>query len=100
MKDRVPIDAQTGLPVLPNGYFWRVSLASDSYGFFKFFEVELRKKWRLGSLLELKKTCGHNRFSDQVNRELIKGTAESVYVTWKVEDAALKLTGDYPPKRL
>lgn len=96
----VAIDARTGLPLLPEGYFWRVSLATDSYGFHKFFVVELRKKWWLGSLLELKKTSNINRYGNVSNKERIKDTAKEMYVNWKGEDAAFNLTGDYPPKRL
>lgn len=93
-------DPATDLPSLPAGYFWRVNFSSDNYGITKFFEVELRKKRWLGSRLELKRSCYWDRYSDQINRENIKETAIRVYSLWQGEEAALKLAGDYPPKRL
>lgn len=96
----VAIDVRTGLPLLPEGYFWRVNLATDSYGVFKFFEVALRKKRWLGSTLEIKKTCHVRKYGNVSNKERIKDAAKEAYVSWKREEEALNMAGDYPPKRL
>jgi hypothetical protein len=37
-------DAQTGLPAVPEGYFWRVK-APSRLG--EYYTVQLRKRWRL-----------------------------------------------------
>lgn len=86
------IDPRTGLPEVPEGYFWRVKPSSGSY-----ILVELRKKTWLGS------TCVEWSVvrKDKASKYEIIFVAHYVMEKWhKVEPDLSHFYGDYPPKSL
>lgn len=115
------IDVETGLPKLPDGYFWRIApwySALDSSAPYV-IQVELRNRsrrrnWRL-KMIDCDYEVGrlNIRWSTMVNgfesdrRELIREVAEKVYsqVRYRLNQEAEvadieSLYGDYPPKKL
>lgn len=91
------IDPATGLPELPEGYFWRIK--KDSAG----TRTHLMKKRAFGI-----STSVHSRYIFPryypTAREAMRGTAQKVLdESWeKVREQVIlsKLVGGYPPKRL
>ncbi len=89
------VDTATGLPELPEGYFWRV----------KFDRVEIRKKLRWGSTLECR---GYLRSLSMPGTDIagaILAEAETTADYWRCNrfrDSLVRdsLVGDYPPKKL
>lgn len=91
------IDAGTGLPELPEGYFWRVK--TGPLGIFPW--VELRKKTRFGS----KKIDGSwwsgNNFRS-IEAEIVY-LASRIFEQFEVaqeRESKYHLIGDYPPKSI
>lgn len=91
------IDPDTGMPVVPEGYFWRVK-PGQMYAVI----VELRRKWFWGFT-----HCVEDTLGDDLSEDGIRNLA--AYVLNKWEQRAIQkrereeiraLFGDYPPKKL
>lgn len=91
------IDPATGMPELPEGYFWRVK-----QGYAYAINVQLRKRvmGRLSVVVE-------NSVNDDPTPWGVRNLAAYVLYRWetstarKQEEAAIQnLYGDYPPKKL
>lgn len=114
----IEIDPTTGLPTLPEGYFWRV--IEEEYAH---VGIEIRRRRRFGSTVVIDMYVWHNwdgahpdsdepilvsNVSDkEFTPEAILRTAEYLLKKWRARDArALRyqankaLLGDYPPKKL
>lgn len=111
------VDPDTGLPELPENYFWRVE-EGYTFSLYDYKHLQIRKKvW--GGLFSVKKqwTVIHN---DKFSKEKILDTANyillHVYDPWneidlerekedrkekqKPQNIQSNLFGDYPPKSL
>lgn len=89
----------TELPVLPEGYFWRVG-PREGYDERtsinpKCFGVSLRRKRLVGSRVLW--------WSDPATVETIPKAAQKVYNEWRNEEARRaaykEVSGDYPPRK-
>lgn len=98
----VTLDPNTGLPLLPGGFFWRIRKERMIDPPIK---IELRRKKLLGSVL-VQHAWGH-----RVSRRSIVHEAAFCYSRWVGECAQRRenqsrkrelndLIGDYPPKSL
>ena len=86
------MDEATGLPALPEGYFWRVTRPSRGY-----WQVQLRKRTRHGSRCV---AWTGSRF--EMTASQVKELAGYV-LKYKFEKGPAHenhLVGDYPPKTL
>lgn len=92
------IDSKTGLPEIPEGYFWRVrySLMDRHYWY-----VELRQLSWYGSKIIKRHTC-----AGRMNEYKIREHADTILWVLGGKGAVAQgrkrtdLTGDYPPKKL
>lgn len=85
------IDLSTGLPELPEGYFWRVK---ESFG--QFVKFQIRKKLLLGSSLIVESVTE----SWELNDGHFRFMAQHTYGKFDGRTGARKYIGDYPPKKL
>lgn len=85
------INEETGLPELPEGYFWRVK---ESFGQFTNFQI--RKKLLFGSVLVTEGVTESWKLNDLHFRWM----ANYTYGKFDLRAGAYKYMGDYPPKRL
>lgn len=84
------IDKATGLPALPDGYFWRVKkFGSGGYP----LEVQLRSRLLWFSIVEASQLSASDRGS-------IMNAARNAHQEWRNRVATLDYIGDYPPKTL
>lgn len=95
-EDPVEYDEATGLPKLPEGYFWKVSKASlDGY-----HNVAIRKVW----LCYPFSTRVEYTLTSNLTKKSLKTEAEYVFRNFekKLRNAktAKSLYGSYPPKKL
>ena len=86
------MDEATGLPALPEGYFWRVTRPSRG-----FWDVQLRKRTRHGSRCEAGTASQHEMTASKV-KELAGYVLK--YKFKKESTHEMHLVGDYPPKTL
>lgn len=89
------IDETTGLPELPEGYFWRIK--KDIY---PFAQVQIRKQGRFFSYKKYSSPL--YRSSLEYPRAIVK-TAEYAIESWQRQNKILgdnDVYGDYPPKKL
>lgn len=93
------IDNETGLPELPEGYFWRVK---ETYKGSTYLRVEIRKRGLIGS----RRIEWHPVEKSRASDFEIKRAAEYALV-WKNQggfdssgDRWKKFVGNYPPKKL
>lgn len=88
-------DVNTGLPELPEGYFWRVRIGSMHMTY-----VELRKKSWFGSLRVQRRRARYYDGDGEVldPREEIITLAMSIMKEFN--DPWTPFYGDYPPKKL
>ena len=88
-------DTETGLPELPEGYFWRVVEGADHITY-----VELRKKAWLGSRRVDRRSCRYyNEYHDVLDpRDEILSCA--LWIMKEFHDPWAEFYGDYPPKSL
>jgi len=89
------IDPATGLPVTPEGHFWRVKKSFAT----KYIDVELRRKLAFGSRRVFGTVVLH---ADLDEAQLFDAC---IYLLLRVVPRAAKtlrtdLLGDYPPKTL
>jgi hypothetical protein len=90
------IDENTGLPALPEGYFWNVrkDLEGD-------YHVTIRRGWHY--LLSYK-VQGSFIIRRPLTKESLSEKAKYVYGKWqdrvRVRESDDSLTGSYPPKSL
>lgn len=92
----IEVDPSTGLPLLPEGYFFRV--AKYRFGESN-LEVHLRKKTRFGStMLYSRDTVGLT--PELTLKQTITQLAERIYRLYREDLEIEALIGDYPPKRL
>lgn len=86
------IDESTGLPELPEGYFWRVTPGSGS----RYVYLQMRKRRWLGSKLIddsiLRKS--------EITVELVQRRATKILLDFNPDSDYKKFVGDYPPKKL
>lgn len=91
----------TGLPVLPDGYFWRVT----GPNIIKNFEIQIRLKRRIGS----KRIADWHIYPEEFTPAGIREAARCVVTLdreWRRHRATVpenvdkSLLGDYPPKLL
>lgn len=92
------MDFETGLPSLPEGYFWRVKSASSLLTAPK---VQLRKKMWIGSyVVDDAWTLDEFHSAEQEVRYL----AMMIWDRQRAEQERIlglaRVVGDYPPKRL
>lgn len=89
------IDDKTGLPELPEGYFWRVKESVSI-----FVDVEIRKKWWVGS----RQVAWTSMYRSQLSKQKILECARYVLSKWRRDvtetNDSRALLGDYPPKSL
>jgi len=85
-------DANTGLPELPEGMFWRIKPSIAEYA-----HVEIRKKVWFFSVL---KAYGVLRKSELTSRSEILTTAYYAMKCLYNKTDIAKVYGDYPPKKL
>lgn len=93
------IDPNTGMPEVPEGYFWRVKkslLTGDT-----FTDVELRVKWFFMSYV----VASHPIYNSHVSAQSILEAAEYImlYSAWSERrrgETKEHLYGDYPPNKL
>jgi len=84
------IDKATGLPALPDGYFWRVKrFGVGGYP----LEVQLRHRVLFFSTLVASELSGNGRTS-------IFNAARNAHQQWRYSVATAEYVGDYPPKTL
>jgi len=86
------MDEATGLPVLPEGYFWRVTWPRDG-----FWQVQLRKRTWYGSRC-VAWTCGRYEMTAGKVKELAGYVLKYKFEKEPVHE--MHLVGDYPPKTL
>jgi hypothetical protein len=111
------IDPDTGLPVLPEGFFWRVDGPTSFYGHPDKPMVRLmrtveyqdsrvtipgRWPWSKGVLAVLTRDDSvlFKPLPDEFTKEHIRKAAVAIWDRWQVVKAREALVGDYPPKRL
>jgi hypothetical protein len=84
-------DPTTGLPELPEGFFWRVT-DEGKYSYVKLKKTRKRfwAKTVADSIMETRK----------VTKELIRSRAWSLLEGFRFEGPDADLFGDYPPKSL
>lgn len=91
------MDDKTGMPAVPEGYFWRVKKNFLGGGF---WEVQLRQR---GAFWSSRVTSRHYGAGDRIDREHILMGAAFALARWQ-ESASnpdgSALLGDYPPKKL
>ena len=91
--------SKTGLPELPDGYFWRVSNGSSS----AYLRVQIMERRRFGSHVAEWSACEASAVDHRGASEILS-TAEYVLRKWRGPDAkdigVSRLLGDYPPKTL
>lgn len=90
------LDDATGLPVVPEGMFWRIRKTINPFA-----HVELRRKLAIGSTLVERAVC--YRFELTGPREILSTCAfvlNQVHKNRRLEKAAFKPWGDYPPRKL
>lgn len=86
------IDDVTGLPELPEGYFWRIANRVSIY-----IDVEIRKKTWIGSKMVTQKVTTISDASARRIRTLAELAHRDVFgdgASWR------QILGDYPPKKL
>lgn len=86
------MDEATGLPTLPEGYFWRVTRPSRGY-----WQVQLRKCTWYGSRCVAWTESQHEMTASKV-KELAGYVLEYKFEKEPVHE--MHLVGDYPPKTL
>lgn len=93
----VEIDEATGLPVLPDGYFFRVKT-----GTFDIFPwVELRQKLWIFSVRIAGKWSASQFSSVEAKISWLAFRLWEDFEACRVEvEASIRLSGDYPPKKL
>lgn len=89
------LDASTGLPVLPEGHFWRIRRSLHPYAY-----IEVREKRRFGS----RKITEIIAMQDELeNRSVVLRKCAQALTQHRerIERARPKFTGygDYPPKK-
>lgn len=97
------VDPETNLPVVPEGYFWRVKKDMNPLSYFD-LTVQLRRKWRLfpvetqpvrgsGSEAkvwgEIQQAAGYIIYEQRIRDTVLQGT----------KNRHKKFVGDFPPKR-
>lgn len=101
-RDSVLISNETGLPGLPNGYYWDVSDGPSWYDMNISLEVRLMNQ-------HSKTVVESERPSDENGRSLpivettkasILEAAITAFIRFDDERAARRLIGTYPPKRI
>lgn len=93
------ISEVTGLPELPEGYFWRVTARYNHYtGEFAGLYVALMRR-------EKRWWGGHSEYEImgdaerlEAGRNTVVVTAEAVYRRWQCARERVQYVGDYPPK--
>lgn len=97
------VDPTTGMPVLPEGQFWRVKRIF----FGQFWEVQLRQRGMFWSYKVESRTFGNEAPITRDNvlngaGHCLKEVAErrAAHESAKGEPVGKDLLGDYPPKRL
>jgi hypothetical protein len=113
----VVIDTDTGLPVLPDGFFWRVEGRTTFYGHpekpnvrlmrtvkFTDSRVTVPGRWPWSAGVPAVQTRNEpvlvKPLPDEFTEEHIRKAALDVWDRWQVVKAREALVGDYPPKRL
>lgn len=93
------IDPATGLPQLPEGYFWRVR--KDTF-FRQYSYIEIRKPGRLfGSKIVVQATRHTEDIDEQEIRTFADMLSEELEEKLNPKPRTEKnLFGDYPPKKL
>jgi hypothetical protein len=84
-------DPTTGLPHLPEGFFWRV-VNTGKYSY-----VQLKKKRRYMGAKTVADSIIETR---KLTKQIIRGRAFSIYDGFRFEGPDSSLFGDYPPKSL
>ena len=84
------MDEATGLPTVPEGYFWRVTRPQG-----RFWQVQLRKRTWYGSRRVAWAVYQHEMTASKVN-ELAGYVLK--YKVKKEPAHEMHLVGDYPPK--
>lgn len=85
------IDESTGLPELPEGYFWRVVNSGEEY-----VRVQVRRKTLFGSKVE--GWCPVRK--KEANKSTISSAARYALIESKQGTGWRSYLGDYPPKKL
>lgn len=94
----VEIDAETGMPVLPEGYFWRVRADRDSSGY---IDVQIRRKFWIFSRAVVS-TCSSKK-NVKSGETILADAAYLVRNKFKTPTEPKPwehFLGDYPPKKL
>ncbi|WP_152346572.1 hypothetical protein [Brevibacterium sp. CFH 10365] len=98
----IEYDKDTGLPVLPDGYTWKVEKATytkyDRWGY-----DYLTRGYQVLIVNKKKSTRYHRSFSELTDAN-VKRVACAVYRDFQrdleLKDAEARLLGEYPPKSL
>ena len=98
----IEYDKDTGLPVLPDGYTWKVEKATftkyDRWGY-----DYLTRGYQV-VIVGKKKATKYRRAFGELTDANVKRVACAVYRDFQrdldLEDAEARLLGEYPPKRL
>lgn len=101
MTDPVLISPETGLPHVPEGYFWR--MRSNSFGLT--WTLDLRKKMRWGSRSIRSLTVAAPDRTDKFPttddwEHYIRLEAAEMWSYEFNDQSGSRYLGDYPPKRL
>lgn len=123
----IPIDPATNMPVLPEGYHWRVrDYSEDMAGVYDCLEVSVMRKRKVFNLFKMRKVEKTRQYTRTI-RYNSKVTEDIADPGWEIEDTVLwlacylfnqhrytlapkaktpteleiaKVVGDYPPKKL
>ena len=101
-ESALTLDKDTGLPVLPDGYIWKVEKATftkyDRWGY-----DYLTRGYQV-VIVGKKKATKYRRAFGELTDANVKRVACAVYRDFQrdldLEDAEARLLGEYPPKRL
>lgn len=88
------IDDSTGLPVVPEGQFWRVKQPAS---FSVYSHVQLRRGTRFGSKLVAQSPI---EASELTKKGILSSAAYIVRYQASLKPIDKTLYGDYPPKKL
>lgn len=86
------IDKETGMPVLPEGYFWRVTRGRGS----QYVYLQMRKRRWLGSKAVDESIIRKH----EVTAELVVTRARRILLDFNPDSDYKQFVGDYPPNKL
>ena len=88
-------NTETGLPEVPEGYFWRIQ-----QGAFSIYRIELRRKRWIGSARVDSAILDYYDAHRQVLEPRVEAFRKAQNIMKEFNDPWVELLGDYPPRNI